>query len=214
MGDFVLQHYKSKLLPNPMTYLAPKVYRQLAQAHGPSLFNIIKVYWKYLLLALVAFGIFSNLEQINSSFSKPTHMKNHKTDVYFKDVRGIDEFKEDLEEIVQFLKNGEAYKKAGAQIPRGILLNGPPGTGKTLMAKALASEAGVSFFNKSGSEFDEIFVGVGAQRMRKLFQEARKNTPCIIFIDEIDAIASRRNERAQFRYMNDCLNQLLTEMDG
>jgi ATP-dependent metalloprotease len=210
LGHFVLQHYNSKLLPNPFTFLAPSVYAQLSRAYGPSLLNLARVYWKYLLLGLAAYAAVRYFEPEILIDDKTTH----KTNVYFKDVRGIDEFKEDLEEIVQFLKNSDAYKKAGAQIPRGILLNGPPGTGKTLMAKALASEAGVNFFNKSGSEFEEVFVGVGAQRVRQLFKNARKHTPCIIFIDEIDAIASRRNERAHFGSMNDCLNQLLTEMDG
>ena len=133
------------------------------------------------------------------------------TNVYFKDVRGIDEFKGQLEEVVSFLKKPDKYKEAGATIPRGILLNGPPGTGKTLMAKAMASEAGVKFFYKSGSEFEEIFVGVGAARVRKLFKVARENAPCIVFIDEIDAIASKREGGST---SNSCLNQLLTEMDG
>ena len=133
------------------------------------------------------------------------------TNVKFKDVRGIDEFKSELEEIVDFLKHPDKYKKAGAKIPKGILLNGPPGTGKTLMAKALATEAGVNFLYKSGSEFEEIYVGVGAARMRKLFREARANSPCIVFIDEIDTIGRTRREVSS---TNACLNQLLTEMDG
>ena len=134
----------------------------------------------------------------------------------FRDVAGLQEEKEDLKEIVDFLKSPDKYNKVGARIPKGVLLVGPPGTGKTLMAKAVAGEAGVPFFSISGSDFVEMFVGVGASRVRDLFEEAKKNAPCIIFIDEIDAVARRRgtgmggghDEREQ------TLNQLLVEMDG
>ena len=136
--------------------------------------------------------------------------------VTFKDVAGLQEEKEELEEIVDFLKNHQKYTKVGARIPKGVLLVGPPGTGKTLLAKAVAGEAGVPFFSISGSDFVEMFVGVGASRVRDLFEEAKKNAPCIVFIDEIDAVARRRgtgmggghDEREQ------TLNQLLVEMDG
>lgn len=136
--------------------------------------------------------------------------------VTFKDVAGLKEEKEDLEEIVDFLKNPEKYIQVGARIPKGVLLVGPPGTGKTLLAKAVAGEAGVPFFSISGSDFVEMFVGVGASRVRDLFEEAKRNAPCIMFIDEIDAVARRRgagmggghDEREQ------TLNQLLVEMDG
>lgn len=136
--------------------------------------------------------------------------------VTFKDVAGLKEEKEELEEIVDFLKDPQKYIKVGARIPKGVLLVGPPGTGKTLLAKAVAGEAGVPFFSISGSDFVEMFVGVGASRVRDLFEEAKKNAPCIIFIDEIDAVARRRgtgmggghDEREQ------TLNQLLVEMDG
>ena len=136
--------------------------------------------------------------------------------VTFKDVAGLKEEKEDLEEIVDFLKNPEKYIQVGARIPKGVLLVGPPGTGKTLLAKAVAGEAGVPFFSISGSDFVEMFVGVGASRVRDLFEEAKRNAPCIVFIDEIDAVARRRgagmggghDEREQ------TLNQLLVEMDG
>ena len=134
----------------------------------------------------------------------------------FKDVAGLQEEKEDLQEIVDFLKEPSKYITVGARIPKGVLLEGPPGTGKTLMAKAIAGEAGVPFFSISGSDFVEMFVGVGASRVRDLFAEAKKNSPCIVFIDEIDAVARRRgtgmggghDEREQ------TLNQLLVEMDG
>ena len=136
--------------------------------------------------------------------------------VTFKDVAGLKEEKEDLEEIVDFLRNPGKYTKLGARIPKGVLLEGPPGTGKTLLAKAIAGEAGVPFFSISGSDFVEMFVGVGASRVRDLFEDAKKNAPAIVFIDEIDAVARQRgsglggghDEREQ------TLNQLLVEMDG
>lgn len=134
----------------------------------------------------------------------------------FKDVAGVDEAKEEFEEVVTFLKKPETFTSVGARIPKGVLLTGPPGTGKTLLAKAVAGEAGVPFFSISGSEFVEMFVGVGASRVRDLFKKAKENAPCIIFIDEIDAVGRQRgagvgggnDEREQ------TLNQLLTEMDG
>ena len=136
--------------------------------------------------------------------------------VNFNSVAGLQEEKEELEEVVDFLKNPQKYTSVGARIPKGLLLVGPPGTGKTLLAKAVAGEAGVPFFSISGSDFVEMFVGVGASRVRDLFEEAKKNAPCIVFIDEIDAVARRRgtgmggghDEREQ------TLNQLLVEMDG
>lgn len=135
------------------------------------------------------------------------------SNVSFKDVRGIDDCREELEDIVSFLKNPELYQNAGAQMIKGVLLTGKPGTGKTLLAKAIAGEAGVTFFYCSGSEFDEMFVGMGAKRVRSLFAEAKKKAPAIIFIDEIDALASNRGSLAGM-YTKQSLNQLLTEMDG
>ena len=138
-----------------------------------------------------------------------------KTDVKFDDVAGLDEEKAELVEIVDFLKTPESYLNMGAKIPRGILLYGKPGTGKTLIAKAIAGEAGVPFISMSGSEFIEMFAGLGASRVRKLFEKARKISPCIVFIDEIDAIGSRRTSNSGAETENNqTLNQLLVEMDG
>ena len=141
---------------------------------------------------------------------------NEKDKVSFKSVAGQAEAKQDLEEVVEFLKFPKKFASLGARIPKGVLLVGPPGTGKTMLARAVAGEAGVPFFSISGSEFVEMFVGVGASRVRDLFAKAKKNAPCIIFIDEIDAVGRRRgsgmggghDEREQ------TLNQILVEMDG
>ncbi|MEI8390115.1 MAG: ATP-dependent zinc metalloprotease FtsH [bacterium] len=148
--------------------------------------------------------------------SKAKMMLDNKVKITFSDVAGIDESKQELEEIVDFLKNSQKYVSLGAKIPRGVLLVGAPGTGKTLLAKAVAGEAGVPFFSISGSDFVEMFVGVGASRVRDLFEQAKKHAPCIVFIDEIDAVGRQRgaglggghDEREQ------TLNQLLVEMDG
>lgn len=150
------------------------------------------------------------------NFGKSRARMSRDSRVNFSNVAGLEEEKEELEEIVDFLKNPQKYTDLGARIPKGLLLVGPPGTGKTLLAKAVAGEAGVPFFSISGSDFVEMFVGVGASRVRDLFEEAKKNSPCIVFIDEIDAVARRRgtgmggshDEREQ------TLNQLLVEMDG
>ena len=141
--------------------------------------------------------------------------ENKNTNVKFTDVAGLDEEKSELIEIVDFLKKPEQYIKMGAKIPKGVLLYGKPGTGKTLIAKAIAGEAGVPFISMSGSEFIEMFAGLGASRVRKLFQKAKKISPCIIFIDEIDAIGSRRTSNSGAETENNqTLNQLLVEMDG
>ena len=158
----------------------------------------------------------ANARMMNFGKSRARMVSGDETKKTFKDVAGLQEEKEDLEEIVDFLKNPQKYTAVGARIPKGVLLEGAPGTGKTLLAKAIAGEAGVPFFSISGSDFVEMFVGVGASRVRDLFEDAKKNSPCIVFIDEIDAVARRRgtgmggghDEREQ------TLNQLLVEMDG
>ena len=171
---------------------------------------------------LVAFFMFMNARNAGGSnakmmnFGRSRARMTHDSKVNFTNVAGLNEEKEELEEIVDFLKNPQKYTGVGARIPKGVLLVGPPGTGKTLLAKAIAGEAGVPFFSISGSDFVEMFVGVGASRVRDLFEDAKKNAPCIVFIDEIDAVARQRgtgmggghDEREQ------TLNQLLVEMDG
>jgi len=155
-------------------------------------------------------------QAMNFGKSRARFQMEAKTGIMFSDVAGIEEAKEELQEVISFLKQPERFTAVGAKIPKGVLLVGPPGTGKTLLAKAIAGEAGVPFFSISGSEFVEMFVGVGASRVRDLFKKAKENAPCLIFIDEIDAVGRQRgtgigggnDEREQ------TLNQLLTEMDG
>jgi cell division protease FtsH len=145
------------------------------------------------------------------------YVENDATKVTFQDVAGVEEAKTELEEVVEFLKTPERFLKIGARIPKGVLLVGPPGTGKTLLAKAVAGEAGVPFFSISGSEFVELFVGAGAARVRDLFEQAKKKAPCIIFIDELDAIGKSRSSGGIYGGNDEreqTLNQLLTEMDG
>ena len=165
-----------------------------------------------LLMYGVFFGIMVKTMGLGSGiFGKKE--KETESKIRFSDVAGLDEVKEDLMTVVDFLKNPEQYKEAGAEIPKGVLLYGPPGTGKTLLAKAVAGEAGVKFKAVSGSDFDEKYVGVGASKMRKLFDEAKDNAPCIIFIDEIDSMGGKRHSK-QSNYDRQTLNTLLSEMDG
>ena len=169
----------------------------------------------YMMSAQQMGGGGANAKMMNFGKSR-AQLANEKDRVTFQDVAGLEEEKSDLEEIVDFLKDPAKYTSLGARIPKGVLLEGAPGTGKTLLAKAVAGEAGVPFYSISGSDFVEMFVGVGASRVRDMFEEAKKNSPCIVFIDEIDAVARRRgtgvggghDEREQ------TLNQLLVEMDG
>lgn len=175
----------------------------------------------FVLIVVFAFFIMKQLQAggnkaLSFGKSKAKLLNESKKKVTFKDVAGVDEAKDDLEEIVEFLKSPKKFTKLGGRIPKGVLLIGPPGTGKTLLARAVAGEAGVPFFSISGSDFVEMFVGVGASRVRDMFEQGKRNSPCIIFIDEIDAVGRHRgagmggghDEREQ------TLNQLLVEMDG
>ncbi len=175
------------------------------------------------ILLMIAFWIFI-MRQMQSGGNKALSFGKSKAKlsssaqkkVTFKDVAGVDEAKDELQEIIDFLREPQKFQKLGGRIPKGVLLMGPPGTGKTLMARAVAGEANVPFFSISGSDFVEMFVGVGASRVRDLFEQGKKNAPCIVFIDEIDAVGRHRgaglggghDEREQ------TLNQLLVEMDG
>lgn len=181
---------------------------------------LINLMWILPLVALMLLLLRRSASASNQAMSfgksRARFQMEAKTGVKFDDVAGVEEAKEELEEVVTFLKQPERFTAVGARIPKGVLLIGPPGTGKTLLAKAIAGEAGVPFFSISGSEFVEMFVGVGASRVRDLFKKAKENAPCLIFIDEIDAVGRQRgtgigggnDEREQ------TLNQLLTEMDG
>ncbi|KAG7526764.1 ATP-dependent zinc metalloprotease YME1L1-like [Solea senegalensis] len=140
----------------------------------------------------------------------PVHMKN----VTFEHVKGVEEAKNELQEVVEFLKNPQKFTALGGKLPKGVLLVGPPGTGKTLLARAVAGEADVPFYYASGSEFDEMFVGVGASRIRNLFREGKANAPCVIFIDELDSVGGKRIESPMHPYSRQTINQLLAEMDG
>lgn len=182
----------------------------------PFIIVAVVVIFLFVFMNRQASGGGANAKMMNFGKSRAQRIDPNAKNVTFKQVAGLREEKEDLEEIVDFLKNPKKYTDLGARIPKGVILVGPPGTGKTLLAKAVAGEAGVPFFSISGSDFVEMFVGVGASRVRDLFEDAKKSAPCIIFIDEIDAVARRRgtgmggghDEREQ------TLNQMLVEMDG
>ncbi|CAN1210393.1 ATP-dependent zinc metalloprotease FtsH [Tumidithrix helvetica PCC 7403] len=191
----------------------PSVLWQLA---GTFFVPIVLILLLFVVLRRVSNAPGGPTQTLNFGKSKARFSPEAKTGVIFDDVAGVDTAKEELQEVVTFLKQPERFTAVGARIPKGVLLVGPPGTGKTLLAKAIAGEAGVPFFSLSGSEFVEMFVGVGASRVRDLFHKAKENAPCIVFIDEIDAVGRQRgagigggnDEREQ------TLNQLLTEMDG
>ena len=182
----------------------------------PSIILIVAMIFIFMLMAGQAGGGGGNSKMMNFGKSRARMTTGENVKVKFKDVAGLREEKEELEGLVDFLKDPGKYTQLGARIPKGVLLVGPPGTGKTLIAKAVAGEAGVPFFSISGSDFVEMFVGVGASRVRDMFAEAKRHAPCIVFIDEIDAVGRRRgtgmggghDEREQ------TLNQLLVEMDG
>ncbi len=198
----------------PVTYTSQTIWANVLISLGPTLLITGTILW---LLRRGGGGSSSGILGLGKSKAKKF---NHETDIQirFKDVAGMDEAKAEIMEFVSFLKDPGQYQRLGAKIPRGALLSGPQGTGKTLLAKATAGESQVPFFSISGSEFVEIFVGVGASRVRDLFQNARKNTPCIIFIDEIDAVGKARAKGGFSSGGNDeregTLNQILTEMDG
>lgn len=201
----------------------PITYNYVRASDNTLLFDLIPILiaivifiaaWVFLMKRMGGAGLGGKEMSFGKAKIKNTNDEKRKTT--FDDVAGADEEKEELKEVVEFLKNPEKFNKLGARIPKGVLLVGPPGTGKTLLARAVAGEAGVPFFSISGSDFVEMFVGVGASRVRDLFDQAKKNSPCIIFIDEIDAVGRQRgaglgggnDEREQ------TLNQLLVEMDG
>lgn len=204
------------LLENDINYQMTDVEEEsLMTVVLPSLITVGGIFLLFMLMNRQSSGG-ANAKAMNFGKSRAKLSNASDKKVTFADVAGLKEEKEALEEIVDFLKEPKKYIQVGARIPKGVLLEGPPGTGKTLLAKAVAGEAGVPFFSISGSDFVEMFVGVGASRVRDLFQDAKKNAPCIVFIDEIDAVARRRgsglggghDEREQ------TLNQLLVEMDG
>jgi AFG3 family protein len=200
----------------PVSYKKTGSWTEVVLSFGPTLLFIVGLLWLSRRATSAAGGGAGGIFNIGKSRAK---LFNHETavKVKFKDVAGMDEAKQEIMEFVNFLKNPGQYQRLGAKIPRGAILSGPPGTGKTLLAKATAGESGVPFFSVSGSEFVEMFVGVGSSRVRDLFSRARKNTPCIIFIDEIDAIGKSRSKQV-FSGGHDeresTLNQILTEMDG
>ncbi|ULQ52475.1 ATP-dependent zinc metalloprotease FtsH [Flavihumibacter fluvii] len=181
-------------------------------------FFLIFALWNYLLRRSGGMGGMGGSSIFNFGKSTATLIEKQQSNITFDDVAGLEEAEMEVREIVDFLKSPETFTKLGAKIPRGVMLVGPPGTGKTLLAKAVAGEAQVPFFSISGSEFVEMFVGVGASRVRDLFKQAKEKAPCIIFIDEIDAIGRSRGKGAFLSGANDeresTLNQLLTEMDG
>ncbi|WP_349401694.1 ATP-dependent Zn protease [Candidatus Phytoplasma solani] len=179
--------------------------------------DFIYDFFKNISSTLFFFYIFINITKSSGQLnSNPLVSSKQKSLFTFKDVAGNEEEKEEIKELIDFLKQPQKYASIGAQVPKGVLLEGPPGTGKTLLAKALAGEAQVPFYAASGSEFVEMYVGVGASRIRKLFQEAKQNAPCILFIDEIDVLGGKRggNFSGGSREKDQTLNQLLTEMDG
>ena len=219
------KHFKSYAAddPNLVSFLRGKDVKINA---GPSMqspwYVTILVSWFPMLLLIGVWIFFMRQMQAGGSKalsfgkSKARLLTDSSVKVTFEDVAGINEAKEELEEIIDFLKDPQRFQRLGGKIPKGVLLMGPPGTGKTLLAKAIAGEASVPFFSISGSDFVEMFVGVGASRVRDLFEQGKKSAPCIVFIDEIDAVGRHRgaglggghDEREQ------TLNQLLVEMDG
>ena len=210
--DDVREYYQANDIPYDLTPTSDNSFLLQLIPTGVLVLALI-FFWFFVMRKMGGGGVGREMQFGKAKFKNQADEKKKTT---FNDVAGADEEKEELEEIVEFLKAPEKYNTLGARIPKGVLLVGPPGTGKTLLAKAVAGEAGVPFFSISGSDFVEMFVGVGASRVRDLFDTAKKNSPCIVFIDEIDAVGRQRgtglggghDEREQ------TLNQLLVEMDG
>ncbi|KAI4131483.1 MAG: hypothetical protein LQ347_002972, partial [Umbilicaria vellea] len=194
------------------------LYVVVEETLGGTIFKWAKFLLYFGLITYISLVVITVAVETTGVLRKVGGMQNNEAQpqqqtVRFSDVHGCDEAKEELQELVEFLKNPERFSTLGGKLPKGVLLVGPPGTGKTLLARAVAGEAGVPFFFMSGSEFDEVYVGVGAKRVRELFNSARAKAPAIIFIDELDAIGGKRNER-DAAYVKQTLNQLLTELDG
>src|SRR5919108_4826830 len=167
----------------------------------------------FILMMFVVYLLWKTLQVMPKV--KPTHVEaNSSSSVTFDDVAGVEEARGELMEVVDFLRHPKRFERLGAKVPKGILLYGPPGTGKTLLAKAVASESGANFYSASASSFVEMFAGLGAARIRKLFAEARKNAPAIVFIDELDAVGTARLGAGLHREHDQTLNQLLVELDG
>ena len=195
------------------------LYVVVDESRWATLFKWVKFGVQYGLLAWFLFAVLMIVVEMTGllkrvgGMSQVVEAQPQQQKTRFSDVHGCDEAKEELQELVEFLKNPKSFSTLGGKLPKGVLLVGPPGTGKTLLARAVAGEAGVPFFFMSGSEFDEVYVGVGAKRIRELFNAARAKAPAIIFIDELDAVGGKRNERDS-AYAKQTLNQLLTELDG
>ena len=193
------------------------LYVVVEESRGALVFRWVKMLFTFGLIGYAVLIVVTMVVELTGSLRTRPGQNNevqaqHQT-VRFSDVHGCDEAKEELQELVEFLLNPDRFNQLGGKLPKGVLLTGPPGTGKTLLAKAVAGEAGCPFFYMSGSEFDELYVGVGAKRVRDLFQQARTKAPSIIFIDELDAVGGKRNARDP-AYAKQTLNQLLTELDG
>ncbi len=222
-SPLINEYYKSDLLKKAQEVVNGKPRVDKVEEESSNSYLWPALYYLLPFVLIFGFWIFM-LRQMQSggnkalSFGKSRAklLSNQQKRVTFKDVAGVEEAKEELQEIIEFLKEPQKFQKLGGRIPKGVLMMGPPGTGKTLLARAIAGEANVPFFSISGSDFVEMFVGVGASRVRDLFEQGKKNAPCIIFIDEIDAVGRHRgaglggghDEREQ------TLNQLLVEMDG